>query len=198
MSVSVLDLVAGRVTPTLNEAAPKVGGKAMWEAVEVLLSEELDGLYPNQGWPYMRDLLRALDTPLPRVLVTAWRSYEPLLDLVPESSPTQSGTVDLVQEEITAHWELAPRFKGRDLSGPRLVVDLKIEIDGASLVVEEGRIIELRAGTLTYGGSVSIKDAPENLATVGPTTVEVDESLLDFGDGFPIRPGLPRVDEGSS
>jgi hypothetical protein len=189
MSLTVLDLITGRATKALDAAAPKVGGEALWGAAEALLAREFGRAMPGRGGEYVTRLVSALDTPVPRVLVSAWRRYEAFLPLAATNEhPGGDGTVHLKEDIVRAHWELAPLLEGRRLSAPRLLVDLTLRCPALDVSVEGGRIVGVAPFALEFEASMAFKGAPEELFAVGPLTRQLSPKELDFGDGFPIAP----------
>lgn len=189
MTPSVADLVLGRVKEGIDAAAPELGGAAVVGAGEALLRARFGSHLERVGVPYVRELAEALSTPLPRVLIAGWRTYEEFLPFTAsDGRPASSGEVDLLEQETRARWEIAPRFEGEELSHPRLLIALTLGLEAGTVRVSEGRITGLRAGTLRYEGSLRFKDAPSELSTLGPAAWEIPGGHLDFGDGWPIRP----------
>lgn len=189
MSTSVADLVLGRVTGALDRAAPRVGGRALLGAAKALLPAWFETRFPGHGAEYWNRLVEGLNTPLPRVLVAGWRKYEAFLPYAGDAGqPGRAGHVDLVDQEIRAQWEIAPRLVDKDLSEPRIQVSLALRIAAGTVFVDKGRFQSLESGSLTYEGSVRIKDAPEPLLDFGPGQLPLPHGRLDFGAGWPIRP----------
>jgi hypothetical protein len=189
MSLTVLDLITGRTTAALDTAVPKVGGEALWGAGEALLAREFGRAMPGRGGEYVARLMTALDTPVPRVLVSAWRRYEPFLWLASTPDrPGGDGTVHLEEDIVRTHWELAPLLEGRRLSAPRLLVDLILRCPELDVSVKGGRIVGVAPFDLEFEVSIAFKGAPEKLFSVGPMTLQLTERELDFGEGFPIAP----------
>lgn len=190
MSVSVADIVLGRVGTRIDELAPRVGASAVLDTIGLLVQARMADGVPGQGVAYVQRLLAALQTPLPRVLVAGWRTYDEFLAFAaaPEGSPDRSGSVTLYDHEVESKWELAPRLHGRTLGGPRLVVGLTLGCDVGTVEVRDARFVALDAGALRYEGFVSVKDAPEELSRVGPERVPIPDGRFDFGEGWPVRP----------
>ena len=169
MSVSVADLIHGRAKTRIDRALPTLGGAAFLALVEGAIERQLGDRFPGQGPAYLRKLLSALETPLPRVLVSGWRKYEQLLEFTAaEGRPASSGRAEIVDHEIDAYWEITPRFESGPLTGPSLLVALSLVLEAGTIVVQNGRFVALEAGELKYSGSLKIKDAPEQLAAIGP------------------------------
>ena len=105
-----------------------------------------------------------------------------------EASAARSGKVRLVDHELESQWELAPRLHGRTLAGPRLLVGLTLGFDAGTVEVRDARFVALETAALRYRGSLRVKDAPEELAGVGPGRLEVPGGRFDFGDGWAIAP----------
>jgi len=189
MSFTVLDLITGRATRALDAAVPKVGGEALWGAAETLLAREFGRAMPGRGGEYVMRLVAALDTPVPRVFVSAWRRYEPFVRLAPtKDRPGSDGTVHLEDDIIRAHWELAPLVEGRRLSAPRLLVDVVLRCPALDVSVRGGRIVGVAPFALEFEAWMAFKGAPDQLSSVGPLTLDLTERELDFGEGFPIAP----------
>ena len=51
-------------------------------AVQPLLAREFGRTMPGRGGEYVARLASAWETPVPRVLVAAWRRYEPFLRMI--------------------------------------------------------------------------------------------------------------------
>ena len=186
MSLSVLDLVAERAKPRAGGLLPTIGGEALWGIAEQIVLDTAGDRVP--GHRYVSQLAQALGVPLPRILVTAWRRYEEFEALAgAEGEEGGTGEVALARDEIEAHWEIAPRFQGVERDAPRLLVDLKVELEGVSVVVTKGSVMGIRSGRLRYTVDVRIKGAPKALAAIGPKEYPVGDLLLDFGEGFPLR-----------
>jgi hypothetical protein len=190
MSVSVADIVLERVKGRLDEAAPTVGASAVFDTLALLLQSRLVRSVPGQGGEYLKRLIVALDTPLPRILVTGWRTYEECLRFAAslDGTPGRSGEVDLFDYEMKSRWEIAPRLEGKRLAGPRLLVGLTLGIDIGTVVIRDGRFTALEAVALRYDAFIQVKEAPKELATITPRQIEIPGGRLDFGDGWPIRP----------
>ena len=190
MSTSVADIVLGRVTDRLDELAPTVGGSAILDTFQLRVEEKLARGVPGRGRGYVQRLVGVLETPLPRVLVSGWRKYEEFLKfaLPSEDKAARSGKVDLIDYEVKARWELAPRVRGKVLSGPRLLVGLTLGFALGTVEVRDGRFAALEAGALRYQGFLQVKDASQKLASVGPGELAIAGERLDFGDGWPVTP----------
>lgn len=188
--VSVSDILLGRVTTRLDEVAPAVGSAAVLDTLGLLVQERLATAVPDQGRAYVERLLALLDTPLPRILVAGWRRYAEFLPFADaaEGSDGRSGAVTLLDHEMESQWELAPRLHGRTLAGPRLLVGLTLGFDAGTVEVRDARFVALETAALRYRGSLRVKDAPEELAGVGPGRLEVPGGRFDFGDGWAIAP----------
>jgi hypothetical protein len=189
MSVSVLDLVLERVKQRLDDELPTVGASAVFDSVALLVQHRLANQVPADVRAFTERLIRMLDTPLPRILVAGWRSYEEFLPFAraPEGSDARSGRVVLAEYEVRTHWELAPRLHGRPLDGPRLLVGLTLGLDAATVIVRDARFVALEAADLTYSAFLQIKNAPDRLQKVGPRTLQLPGGRLDFGEGWAIR-----------
>jgi len=188
LSISLLDLLAEGAEDRLDRLLPRIGGRALAQAAEVAIGQEFGRAFPGKGGEYLGRLIEALDTPLPRVLVTAWRSCDSILALAAgEGRPGGSRSVPLAHSQVKGHWELAPRLADRTLAGPRLLVDLVLDSHAVEVVVRDGRIVGVLPFSILVKGSVAFKGAPEKLFDVGPFSRTMSPAALDFGDGFPIR-----------
>lgn len=189
MSISLADLLWERVGEPLDGAAPAVGVLAIRQAVEELLPRAVERLAPGQAELFVRRLLTALDTPLPRVLVSGWRRYEELQAFADAEEPAaRSGEARLLNHAVISAWEVAPSFDGETLAEPRLQVRVTLSLDAGVLEIRDGRFVGLRAATLTYEGRVRVRDAPRAVGTVGPRRLEIPGGRLDLDPGWPIRP----------
>jgi hypothetical protein len=187
-SLSVSALLLGQVKAEVDRRFPKVGVGAIAQTVESLLTVRFGPTATGQALQYTRRLLDALDTPVTRILVAAWRGWEPIVALATAPDPeSRSGAVVLHHHETEARWELAPRFRGEELSGPRLLVSLTLGIDEGRVEVADGRIVALEAARIRYVGSLRLKEAPEELATVGPGDVGLPGGRITFGEGWVVR-----------
>lgn len=189
MSVSVADIVLGQARDRLDGLAPKAGGAAILGTLSALISSRAGNAMGIKGADQIERLVGALTIPLPRVLVSAWRKYDEFLPFAAtEERPASSGEVEVVDQEIEAHWELAPRVNNRELENPRIEVTLRIRIGAGTVEVERGRFAAIRAGTIDYDGSLRLKEAPEDLIAIEPASLKLPGGRLDFGGGWPIRP----------
>jgi hypothetical protein len=190
MTVSIADIVLERVRDRLDEDLPVIGASAIFASISVIVQERLVNALPDDGREFVQRLIKVLDTPLPRVLVAGWRKYEEFLPFAraPQGSDARSGAVVLRNFEVKSQWELAPRLHGKTLAAPRLVVGLTLACDVGTVIVRDARFVALEAGAFTYSGFLQVKDAPQKLSTVGPRTIEVPGSRLDFGEGWAVMP----------
>jgi len=190
-SVSVADLVLERVRHRIDEALPEIGASAVFDAIGLVFQHRLASQVPGKGRALVERLVRALDTPLPRVLVAGWRKYEEFLPFAraPEGSDERSGQVTLRQYEVKSQWELAPRLQGRDLGSIHLLVGLTLGCDAGTVIVRDARFVGLEAGAIRYEGRLQLKDASKELTKIGPHTIRIPDARLDFGDGWAIVPG---------
>jgi hypothetical protein len=190
MNTSVADILLGRVKSRLDEVAPAVGGSAILDTLGLLVEERLARGVPGQARGYVQRLLGVLETPLPRILVSGWRKYEEFLKfaLPSEDRAAHSGKVDLLDYEVKANWELAPRLAGKVLAGPRLLVGLTLGFALGTVEVRDARFVAMEAGALTYQGFLRVKDATKDVASVGPGELAIPGERLDFGDGWPVKP----------
>jgi hypothetical protein len=190
MSVSVLDLVLERVLDRLDDRLPTIGASAVFQSVAVLVQHRLASELPDDVRAFTERLIRVLDTPLPRILVAGWRTYEEFLPFAhaPRNSDGRSGRVVIADYEVKSQWELAPRLHGNALDGPRLIVGLTLGVDAATVIVRDARFAALEAAALTYSAFLQLKDAPDELRTVGPRTLQLPGGRLDFGEGWAILP----------
>lgn len=118
------------VPPGIDRAAPALGGSAVVGAADALLRARFGSHLERVGVPYVRELAEALSTPLPRVLIAGWRSYEEFLPFTAaEGRPASSGQVDLVDQETQGRWEIA----------------LTLGLEAGTVRVTRGRITGLRA-----------------------------------------------------
>lgn len=168
---------------------PTVALPGVLDTVEAMIDDELGGTIAERGPAYLGKLRDALDSPVGRVLVASWRTYEEFLAFTADGDkPASSGEVDLIEHEVEAYWEIVPRLEGESLGGTRLLVTLTLGIESGTVSVRNGRIVGLAAGAVTYEGTVALRGVPGVVAEVGPGVIEPDGARLDFGEGWPIRP----------
>ena len=157
--------------------------------MEALLQEGLGRAVPGDGLAYVRGVLAAMQAPLPKVLVSAWRACDRFLEFSPhQGRPASSGTIELVDHEIRGYWELAGRFPRSNIEGPRLRVSVELKLDAAIVKIREGRFVGLSAAAMAYRGDVRLKGAPEPIAEFASDRWEIPGGKIDFGKGWPIRP----------
>lgn len=141
-----------------------------------------------------RALQEALQVNIADVLVAGWNTYQSLLEYAdPEKHPPKEiASVTLWEHTITSSHE--PRVdvlvNGAKVATITFGVDLELQFESATLTIQGGKIMEVKAGTcvgkgvLKCEGEVLIERASAEIRLPG---------RLTFGTGIPIHPMLKRA-----
>lgn len=70
--------------------------------------------------------------------------------------------------------------------------DLLLHLEAGIVEIRDACFTGLRAGSLTYSGTVQIEGAPQALGTLGPRSLALPNGRLDLQPGWPIRHSSPR------
>ncbi len=163
------DAWASTLRRTLEDAHPAVGAGAVGRVLEMLRE--------------------ALAVPIPDVLVSAWRRYEPFRKYVdPEAYPPDTES-EVPLATHTARSTLTPQVDvlvgGAVVATLRFEVEVAMTLEGAAVRIRNGRFMGVRTGDCTVEAEVSF--AGETLARVDPRPEELPGGI-SFGEGFLIDP----------
>ena len=191
MMPSVCDLLMPALSKRIDDAIPVVGAQAVFGVIGSALGATLGSGASGGGWEYLRRAVSTLDTPLPRVLVAGWRRYEELLAFAAAPGrPASSGEVDLWRYETKGFWKLSTRFPDVGVRGPSLAVTLSLALDAATIIIRTGRFAAVDAASMRYEADLRVDGAPDDILHIGPVHHALPDGRIDFGRGWPVRPGL--------
>lgn len=138
-----------------------------------------------------RALQQALQVNITDVLVAGWNTYQSLLEYAdPTKHPPQEvANVTLWEHTITSSHE--PRVdllvNGAQVATIRFGVDLELQFESATLTIQGGKILEVKAGTCVAKGTLKCEGAV--LAERSSAEIALP-GRMTFGEGIPIRPLL--------
>lgn len=102
------------------------------------------------------------DIQIPDLMITAWKKTDEIRQALDESreSPQETSSIDLTEHTITVelHPKVEIRMKGVLVKTLEFVVKLSLTLNGVSLEVRNGTIIEVRAGSCTGSGTIEYGD----------------------------------------
>lgn len=189
---TVGELLGSALVTELERRDAVEGEAAGWVAV---LRETLDQALPRDV--PRGDLRRvvamvreALEVPVPRILATAWRRYEPFRKyLDPEAYPPGTES-EVPLATHTARSVLEPEVdvlvSGAVVATLRFETEVTFELEGAVLLIRDGRFVSVRTGDCSV--EVAVRFEGHELARVEPGK-ETIPGTLEFGDGgIPIDP----------
>ncbi|MGD2067685.1 MAG: hypothetical protein PVI57_03295 [Gemmatimonadota bacterium] len=188
---TVGDLVGSALQAELEEDLPPEEAEAWVGAIRAALEEALPPGTGGGSVGHVVAMLReALGVPIPEVLVSAWRRYEPFRKYVDPRAYPPGVEAEVPLATHTARSLLEPEVEvvvqGRTLARLRFETEVALTLDGAMLRVRDGRFRSVRLGDCTVAGEVKFRG--HTLARTEPHR----ESLpgeLSFGDrGVPIDP----------
>lgn len=151
--------VAANLLPSLWQGALRAIGEAISTALEVRLAD---------------------------VLVTGWNKYRELSKFADPGRypPEQVNLVALAEHKIKSRHEprIALLVEGATFAELRLRVDLDVNIEGATLKVQDARIREVSTGRCTVKGTLSC----EGLQLAEQKRTFTIPGTVSFGSGIPI------------
>lgn len=188
---TVGDLLGGALEEKLETDDPTDGDPAAWVGV---LRETLDQALPREV--PRGDLRRVLvmlreatEVPIPQVLVSAWRRYEPFRKYVDPAAYPPGTESEVPLATHTARSLLEPEVEvlvsGTVVATLRFEVEVTLSLEGAVLRIRDGRFVSVRTGDCSVEVEVRFQD--HLLVEVGPEE-EVIPGELDFGRGLRIEP----------
>lgn len=189
---TVGELLASALADELDRREAVEGEAEGWVAV---LRETLDQALPRTVPPgdvrrVVAMVREAMDVPVPRVLAAAWQRYEPFRRyLDPEAYPLGTES-EVPLAPHTARATLEPEVdvlvSGRVLATLRFPTEVTFELDGAVVLVRDGRFRSVRTGDCSI--EVAVRFEGHELVRVGPEP-ETIPGVLHFGeDGIRIDP----------
>jgi len=138
-----------------------------------------------------RALQEALQVNMGDVLVSGWNTYQSLFEYAdPDKHPPKEiASVTLWEHTITSSHE--PRVdvlvNGKKVATITFGVDLELQFESATLTIQGGRILEVKAGTCVGKGVLKCEGA----VLMERASAEVSlPGRLTFGKGIPIQPML--------
>jgi hypothetical protein len=166
---------AGSLTAA-GQALPRKPPLAVWAGVSRAVS---------------RALQQALEVNIADVLVAGWNTYQSLLEYAdPAKHPPQEvASVTLWEHTITSSHEPQVELlvNGKKIATVTCGVDLELQFESATLTIQGGKILEVKAGTCVGKGVLKCEGA----VLMERSSAEVSlPGRLTFGEGIPIQPLL--------
>ncbi len=187
---TVADLLGRALEAELEEDLPSQEAEAWVKELRDALGRVLPPGAERGGVGRVLAMLReALQVPLPRVLVAAWRRYEPFRKYVdPEAYP--AGTESEVPlAPHTARCTLTPQVEvvvdGVVIDTLRFDATVALGLEAALVRIRDGRFVALRVGDCTVEGDVRFQGLVVARAEPGRERIPGEISL---GAGLPIDP----------
>jgi hypothetical protein len=149
---------------------------------------------PDVQWSAVVDqsvklVRQTLDISLSSVLARAWNGYAPLREYADTRKypPDQVITVALAKHKVTSSHRpfVEVRVDGQAVGKVDVAVDVAIAFDQAALVIQNGRFMALRSGSVAAEGSIKWRDAELVKRALGKLDLPGE---ISFGDGIPIDP----------
>ena len=135
------------------------------------------------------------ETPIAQVFAGAWRKSPEVREYCDAAKhpPGEASVVELLEHTVT--WTRAPEIElvvGEAAVGTFLL-ELKVDLTlkGGVLVIQDGKFMELQAGTLQIAASIGHEDQP---VAAWEGSRELPRGL-SFGEGIPICPPAKAAPE---
>jgi hypothetical protein len=191
MSESV-PTVADLVGLTLSDAegTDQVAAGVAFETLRMVLEDDLPaGLPEGRARRVLEMVTEMMAIPVPEVLMTGWRKYRELLEYTdPERHPPGvQDEVPLAKHTFRSAWtpEIDILVNGAQVATLAFDVELELSLDGAVLVIQDGRVVMLSTGECEASGKVSFHD---RVLFERTSDAQAIPGTIRFGDGIPIDP----------
>jgi hypothetical protein len=162
-----------RSTTELKEALAKKSKLIQWGAVKDVLAEKT---------------VEMLDIPVVKVLFPVWRKYQEIMEYADtEKHPLgETSLVSLAEHTVTTEHHPYLQVSYRGFQFPRIEFTLTAELTlrGIVLRIQDGKIKEIKDGTLTGKGSLLLEKQSLIEKPFGSYDLP---GRFDLGDGIPLR-----------
>jgi len=144
-----------------------------WDSVEDVLAEKI---------------VEMLDIPLVKALFPAWKKYREIMDFSdPEKHPqNETSLVSLAEHTVKTDYHPCLQISYRGFEFPKIEFTLTAELtlQGIVLRIQDGKIKEIKEGTITGKGSLLLDKEAVIERSFGSYDLP---GSVDLGDGIPLR-----------
>jgi len=164
----------------LKEDLAKKSKLIRWDAVADVLAEKA---------------VEALDIPVMKLLLPAWRKYREIMEYGdPEKHPPdETSLVSLADHTVKTGYEedLQVSYLGVELSKLKFTLDAELTLQGIVLRIRDGKIKEIKAGTVNGKGTLLLEKETVVEKPFGSYNLP---GSVDLGDGISLRdPGAEHA-----
>lgn len=166
-----------------------------FDAMKTVLEDDLPaGLPEGRARRVLEMLGDMLAIPVPEVLMAGWRKYRELLAYAdPERHPRGAqNEVPLAKHTFRSAWkpEVDILVNGAPVATLTFDVELELSLEGAVLVIQDGKVMTIATGECESSGKVSFHD---RVLVERKSGTQALPGVIRFRDGIPLDP-LARSD----
>lgn len=166
-----------------------------FDAMKTVLEDDLPaGLPEGRARRVLEMLGDMLAIPVPEVLMAGWRKYRELLAYAdPERhTPGAQDEVPLAKHTFRSAWkpEVDILVNGAPVATLTFDVELELSLEGAVLIIQDGKVMTIATGECESSGKVSFHD---RVLVERKSGTQALPGVIRFRDGIPLDP-LARSD----